>query len=115
MRRLGLRKGDLVALIMPNCPQHVVAFYAILRLGAIVIEHNPLYTAREMRHQFEEHGATFAIAWDKVVPTLQAFPSDVPVEHIVSVDLTRAMPLRLRALLRLPIPRVPVVSAPTSR
>ena len=69
LRRLGLRKGDLVALIMPNCPQHVVAFYAILRIGAIVIEHNPLYTAREMRHQFEEHGAKIAIAWDKVVPT----------------------------------------------
>jgi len=90
---------------MPNCPQHVVAFYAILRIGAIVIEHNPLYTAREMRHQFEEHGAKFAIAWDKVVPTLQAFPSDVTVDRIVSVDLTRAMPLRLRTLLRLPIPR----------
>ncbi|HEU0206882.1 MAG TPA: long-chain-fatty-acid--CoA ligase [Pseudolysinimonas sp.] len=104
LRRLGLRKGDLVALIMPNCPQHVVAFYAILRLGAIVIEHNPLYTAREMRHQFEEHGARFAIVWDKVVPTLQAFPDDVKLDHIVSVDMTRAMPARLRFLLRLPIP-----------
>jgi len=104
LRRLGLRKGDLVALIMPNCPQHVVAFYAVLRLGAIVIEHNPLYTARELRHQFEEHGATFAIAWDKVVPTLQAFPDDLALEHIVSIDLTRAMPARLRFLLRLPIP-----------
>jgi long-chain acyl-CoA synthetase len=104
LRRLGLRKGDLVALIMPNCPQHVVAFYAVLRLGAIVVEHNPLYTAREMRHQFEEHGAKFAIAWDKVVPTLQAFPDDLRLEHIVSIDLTRAMPARLRFLLRLPIP-----------
>ena len=103
LRKLGLRKGDPVALIMPNCPQHVIAFYAILRLGAIVIEHNPLYTAREMRHQFEEHGAKFAIAWDKVVPTLQAFPSDLPLDHIVSIDLTRAMPLRLRTLLRLPV------------
>jgi len=104
LRLLGLRKGDPVALIMPNCPQHVVAFYAILRLGAIVIEHNPLYTAREMRHQFEEHGAKFAIVWDKVVPTLQAFPDDVKLDHIVSVDMTRAMPARLRLLLRLPIP-----------
>jgi len=104
LRGLGLRKGDPVALIMPNCPQHVVAFYAILRLGAIVIEHNPLYTAREMRHQFEEHGAKFAITWDKVVPTLQAFPDDVRLDHIISVDMTRAMPARLRFLLRLPIP-----------
>ncbi len=104
LRRLGVRKGDPVALIMPNCPQHVVAFYAILRVGAIVIEHNPLYTHREMRHQFEQHGARFVIAWNKVVETLQAFPDDVQLDHIVSVDMTRAMPLRLRFALRLPIP-----------
>ena len=105
LRRLGVRKGDPIALIMPNCPQHVVAFYAILRLGAIVIEHNPLYTPRELRHQFENHGARFVITWDKVVATLQDFPDDVPLDHIVSIDMTRAMPLRLRFLLRLPIPR----------
>ncbi|CAN5478551.1 long-chain-fatty-acid--CoA ligase [soil metagenome] len=104
LRRLGVRKGDSIALMMPNCPQHVVAFYAVLRLGAIVIEHNPLYTPREMRHQFEEHGATFVIAWDKVVDTLQAFPDDVGIDHIVSVDMTRAMPFRLRFALKLPIP-----------
>ena len=92
LRKLGVRKGDPVALVLPNCPQHVVAFYAILRLGAIVIEHNPLYTPRELRHQFEDHGAKVAIAWDKVVATLQDFPGDVAVDHIVSVDMTRAMP-----------------------
>ncbi len=104
LRKLGVRKGDPIALIMPNCPQHVVAFYAILRLGGIVIEHNPLYTPREIRHQFEQHGAAFAIAWDKVVPTLQEFPDDVKLDHIVSVDMTRAMPARLRFLLRMPVP-----------
>jgi long-chain acyl-CoA synthetase len=104
LRNLGVRKGDPIALIMPNCPQHVVAFYAILRLGAIVIEHNPLYTPREMRHQFEQHGAKVVIAWDKVVTTLQAFPDDVVIDHIVSIDMTRAMPLRLRFALKLPIP-----------
>jgi long-chain acyl-CoA synthetase len=97
-------KGDRVAIVLPNCPQNVITFFAAMRLGAIVVEHNPLYTAREMRHQFEEHGAKFAIAWDKVVPTLQAFPNDLKLEHIVSIDLTRAMPARLRFLLRLPIP-----------
>ncbi|MDZ4044748.1 MAG: AMP-binding protein, partial [Rhodoglobus sp.] len=54
LRLLGVQKGDPVALILPNCPQHIVAFYAILRLGAIVVEHNPLYTPRELRHQFED-------------------------------------------------------------
>ncbi|GLI26289.1 long-chain-fatty-acid--CoA ligase [Agromyces rhizosphaerae] len=105
LRRLGVTAGDRVAIVLPNCPQHVVAFYAALRLGAIVIEHNPLYTARELRHQFEDHGARVAIVWDKTVDTIAAFPSDLRIEHVVSVDLTKAMPLRTRLALRLPIPK----------
>ena len=103
LRLLGVQKGDPVALVLPNAPQHIVAFYAVLRLGAIVVEHNPLYTPRELRHQFEDHGAKFVIAWNKVVDTIQAFPADVAVETIVSVDITRGMPLVTRTLLRLPI------------
>ncbi|WP_394770507.1 long-chain-fatty-acid--CoA ligase [Lacisediminihabitans sp.] len=105
LRVLGVQKGDTVALVLPNCPQHVVAFYAVLRLGAIVVEHNPLYTPRELRHQFEDHGAKFAIVWNNVVATVQALPEDVAVDTVVSVDVTRAMPFTTRALLRLPIER----------
>ncbi|WP_448810688.1 long-chain-fatty-acid--CoA ligase [Agromyces bauzanensis] len=103
LRLLGVQKGDPVAIVLPNCPQHIVAFYAVLRLGAIVVEHNPLYTPRELRHQFEDHGARVVIAWDKVVESIQAFPSDIAVSHIVSVDVTRAMPFLTRTLLRLPV------------
>jgi long-chain acyl-CoA synthetase len=103
LRVLGVQMGDTVALVLPNCPQHVVAFYAVLRLGAIVVEHNPRYTPRELRHQFEDHGATLAIVWNNVVDTVQQFPADVAVETIVSVDVTRALPFATRALLRLPI------------
>ena len=102
---LGIRAGDPVAIVLPNCPQHIVAFYAILRLGAVVVEHNPLYTPRELRKQFEDHGAKTAIVWSKVVPTVQGFPDDLAVTNLVSVDVTRAMPLRTRAMLRLPIAR----------
>ena len=105
LRHLGVTKGDRVALVLPNCPQHVVAFYAVLRLGAIVVEHNPLYTARELRHQFEDHGARVAIVWDKVADTVAGFPDDLRVGHIVSVDLTASMPLTKRLLLRLPVPK----------
>ncbi|WP_120494431.1 long-chain-fatty-acid--CoA ligase [Microbacterium phyllosphaerae] len=120
LRRLGVHKGDRVALVLPNCPQHVVAFYAALRLGAIVVEHNPLYTARELRHQFEDHGAKVAIVWDKTVDTIADFPADLRVEHIVSVDLTEAMPASQRFLLRLPIPkarasRAKLTSTPKAR
>ncbi|RPE79309.1 long-chain acyl-CoA synthetase [Curtobacterium sp. PhB137] len=103
LRKLGVGAGDRVAIVLPNCPQHIVAFYAVLRLGAIVVEHNPLYTPRELRHQFEDHGAKVAIAWDKSVATLQDFPADVKLDAIVSVDLTRAMPRSTRLALALPV------------
>ena len=87
----GVRAGDPGAIGLPNCPQHIVAFYAILRLGAVVVEHNPLYTARELRKQFEDHGAKHAIVWSKVVRTVQEFPADLRVSSLVSVDVTQAM------------------------
>src|SRR5690606_22247638 len=103
LRRLGVKPGDRVALILPNCPQHVVAFYAVLRIGGVVVEHNPLYTARELRHQFEDHRARVAIAWDKTVPTLQDFPRDLALDSIVSVELARALRCEMRRILQRPI------------
>ncbi|MDQ1121979.1 long-chain-fatty-acid--CoA ligase [Microbacterium trichothecenolyticum] len=99
----GVRAGDPVAIVLPNCPQHIVAFYAVLRLGAVVVEHNPLYTPRELRKQFEDHGAKHAIVWSKVVATVQEFPSDLRVNTLVSVDVTEAMPRLTRLALRLPL------------
>jgi long-chain acyl-CoA synthetase len=75
----------------------------VLRLGAIVVEHNPLYTRDELEVQFRDHGAKFAIAWDKIAPLIQALPADLGIQHVVSVDVTRAMPFLTRAALRLPI------------
>ncbi|MFZ4895058.1 long-chain-fatty-acid--CoA ligase [Plantibacter sp. Mn2098] len=120
LRKLGVKRGDRVALVLPNCPQHVVAFYAALRLGAIVIEHNPLYTARELRHQFEDHGAHVAIVWDKVYDTVADFPADVMLGRIVSVDITQALPFGKRLALRLPVKqaresRAAMTASPKSR
>ncbi|MBM6622161.1 AMP-binding protein [Micrococcaceae bacterium RIT802] len=103
LRRLGVRAGDRVALILPNCPQHVIAFYAVLRLGAVVVEHNPLYTARELRHQFEDHQARIAIVWDKAAAAITGFPADIEIDHVVSVNLLEAFPKVKRAALALPV------------
>lgn len=103
LRELGVGAGDPVAIVLPNSPQHIIAFYAVLRLGAVVIEHNPLYTARELRKQFEDHGAKHAIVWSKVAKTVQEFPADLSVTSLVSVDVTTAMPFMTRLALRLPI------------
>ena len=106
LRHLGVRAGDRVALILPNCPQHVVAFYAVLRLGAVVVEHNPLYTSRELRHQFEDHQARIVIAWDKSVASVRAFPHDIEIDHIVSVNLLSAFPTVKRLALHLPVKKL---------
>ncbi|WP_421014266.1 long-chain-fatty-acid--CoA ligase [Glutamicibacter creatinolyticus] len=106
LRRLGVTAGERVALILPNCPQHVIAFYAVLRLGAVVVEHNPLYTSRELRHQFEDHQARVVIAWDKAVPALQQFPEDVQIDTIVAVNLLQAFPATKRLALGLPVKKL---------
>lgn len=105
LRKLGVEPGDRVALALPNCPQHVVAFYAVMRLGAIVVEHNPLYTPREIRHQFEVTAPVVAIVWDKIADVVATLPEDARPGAVVSVSLPEAMPLGKRLALRLPIPK----------
>jgi len=104
LRKLGVTAGDRVAIILPNCPQHVVAFYAVLRLGAIVVEHNPLYTARELRHMIEDHAARLFICWDVAVPNLRLQPDDIQLDHIVAVNLLDEFPAAMRLALKLPLP-----------
>ncbi|MCZ2815957.1 long-chain-fatty-acid--CoA ligase [Modestobacter sp. VKM Ac-2984] len=101
---LGVRPGDRVALVLPNCPQHVVAFNAVLRLGAVVVEHNPLYTPEELGSQFRDHGAAVAVVWNVVAPVVQGL--DAPeLREVLAVDLSRALPLVKRLALRLPVPK----------
>ncbi|MDO5683138.1 MAG: AMP-binding protein [Propionibacteriaceae bacterium] len=102
LRRLGVRAGDRVAIMLPNCPQHVVAFYAAMRIGAIVVEHNPLSTPHELAGVFADHGAQVAIAWDVAVPKLPT----AALKHIVAVNLLDEFPLTMRLALRLPIKKL---------
>ncbi|MCZ2829179.1 long-chain-fatty-acid--CoA ligase [Modestobacter sp. VKM Ac-2986] len=104
LQELGVRPGDRVALVLPNCPQHVVAFHAALRLGAVVVEHNPLYTAEELGAQFRDHGATVAVVWDVVAPVVQGLGAPA-LRTVLAVDLSRALPLTKRLALRLPLAR----------
>ena len=57
LAQLGVKKGDRVALLMPNCPQFVISYYAALKLGAIVVATSPLYSPREMESQLNDCGA----------------------------------------------------------
>ena len=112
LRTSGVHKGDRVALIMPNCPQHAIALYGALRIGAIVAEHNPLAPAEEIRSQLDAHGAQVVIVWEKGIDLVsepltggQHGGDPLKGRTVFSVDLSAAMPRRLRAALRLPVER----------
>ena len=108
LRTSGVHKGDRVALIMPNCPQHAIALYGALRIGAIVAEHNPLAPAEEIRSQLDAHGAQVVIVWEKGIDLVsEPLTGGEPLKGrtVFSVDLSAAMPRRLRAALRLPVER----------
>ena len=104
LQHMGVKRGERVALIMPNCPQHLISFFAVLKLGAVVVEHNPLYTARELEGPFKDHEAKIVIAWDNVYDVCEKLLHTTQLETIVSVNMIEAMPLVKRLALKLPIP-----------
>lgn len=103
LRDLGVRAGDRVAIALPNCTSHMVAFYAALRLGAVVVEHNPTYTAAELGHQLADSGSTVALVWEKAVAAALESQATTDVRTVVAVDVSADLPAVKRLALRLPV------------
>ena len=100
LHQAGVRPGDRVALVMPNCPQHAVAVLGTMLLGAIVVEHNPLAPSGELQGEYERHGARVTIAWSKTLEKLTFLGRG---HTTFSMDLTTALPTASRMVLRLPL------------
>lgn len=101
--RAGVRPGDRVALIMPNCPQHIVAFFATALIGGVIVEHNPLAPEEELRLEFARHGAKVVVTWENVVERLGFLG---PNSRVFGVNLADALSRTSRILLKLPIPAI---------
>ncbi len=82
-KTLGLQKGDRVAIMMPNLLQNPVSIFGVLRAGLTVVNTNPLYTARELRHQLKDSGAKAIIVVENFAHTVQAVLDDTDVEHVI--------------------------------
>jgi long-chain acyl-CoA synthetase len=80
---MGVKKGDRVGLLLPNCPQFVVAFYALQRLGAVSVGNNPLYTQRELSHQLKDAGIELLITLDLLYPLAAAVKNEVGLQRII--------------------------------
>jgi len=83
LQSLGLSQGDRVAIMMPNVPQYPVAVAAILRAGFVVVNVNPLYTARELEHQLKDSGAKAIVIIENFAATLEKCIAQTPVQHVV--------------------------------
>ena len=84
-------KGDRVAFILPNSPQFVIAFYGAVRLGAIAVGNNPLYTQREMEHQLSDSGAKVVVCLDSLYPNFAPVFARLKIENVIVTRLTDYM------------------------
>jgi long-chain acyl-CoA synthetase len=78
----GLRPGDRIAIMLPNLLQYPVAMFGALRAGLTVVNTNPLYTPRELKHQLIDSGARAIVMVENVAHTLAEVRDDIPVEHV---------------------------------
>ena len=83
LQSLGLSKGDRVAVMMPNVPQYPVTVAAILRAGLVVVNVNPLYTARELEYQLKDSGAKAIVIIENFAATLEKCIAQTPVQHVI--------------------------------
>ena len=102
---LGVRRGDRVGLVLPNCPQYVIAYYATLRLGAIVVGNNPLYTRRELSHQLKDAGIEVCITLDQLYPKVAEVQDEVGLRKVVVSKVTDYTPFPLNVLVPLKLRR----------
>ncbi len=96
LHALGIRKGDRVAIMLPNIPQYVVAYFGMLKAGAIVVNTNPTYTPRELRHQLEDSGAKCIVMVSGLYDRLAQIREHTAVENVIIADVqdTLAWPFK---------------------
>ncbi|WP_153721413.1 long-chain-fatty-acid--CoA ligase [Sporosarcina cascadiensis] len=92
LQKLGVVKGDRVAIMLPNCPQGAIAYYGILYAGAIVVQTNPLYTEREMAYQMSDSGAKVIITLDILYPRVSKAMKATSLEHVVITGIKDYLP-----------------------
>ncbi|MBD9642790.1 MULTISPECIES: long-chain-fatty-acid--CoA ligase FadD [Pantoea] len=80
---LGLKQGDRVALMMPNLLQYPVALFGVLRAGMVVVNVNPLYTPRELKHQLVDSGASAIVIVSNFAHTLEKVVAETPIKHVM--------------------------------
>lgn len=98
LQRLGVKKGDRVGIFLPNCPQFVIAYYAIARIGGIVVPFNPLYAAREVEHQLNDSGAEVILVLSRFYPLIKQVRARTALRHVIVTNIKEYFPGFLKLL-----------------
>lgn len=98
---MGVKKGDRVGIFMPNSPQFVMAYYAILKAGGVVVATNPLYTAPEIEHQASDAGIEVMFVMTNFYKTIKAAQPKTKIKKLIVTNLKEALPPLLRLLFTL--------------
>lgn len=89
---IGIKKGDRVAIMLPNTPQAVIGYFAVLLAGGIVVQTNPLYTERELEYQLKDSGAKAIITLDVLYPRVSKVMPQTELEHIIVTAIKDYLP-----------------------
>ena len=89
---IGLKKGDRVAIMLPNLLQYPVALFGVLRAGMTVVNVNPMYTARELEHQLNDSGATVIVVLENFAHTLQEVVAKTSVKTVITTQIGDLFP-----------------------
>jgi long-chain acyl-CoA synthetase len=103
---LGLARGARVAIMLPNLLQYPVALYGVLRAGMTVVNVNPLYTARELKHQLADSGAEAIIILENFAATLEKVIAETPVKHVAVTGIGDLLPFPKRHIVNFVVRRV---------
>ncbi|MEI7770704.1 MAG: long-chain fatty acid--CoA ligase [Chloroflexales bacterium] len=90
--QLGVRKGDRVAVMLPNSPHYIITFFAAMRLGAVVVNTNPTYTSRELQHQLDDSGAETIILLNLFWPRLREIRPETKIKRTIVAHIFDTLP-----------------------
>ncbi|WP_114314020.1 long-chain-fatty-acid--CoA ligase [Thermus caldifontis] len=105
LQEAGLKPGDRVAIMLPNSPQFVIAFYGTLLAGGVAVNTNPMYTPRELRHQLLDSGAKALVILDLLLPRYQEVKAEAPVGILVRTGIQDYLPFPKNLLYPLALKR----------
>ncbi len=103
---LGLDEGARVAVMMPNLLQNPIAIFAILRAGLVVVNTNPLYTPRELKHQMSDSGAEAIIIVENFCSVLEEVIHDTPIKHVITTRMGDMLPFPKSAIINLVVKHI---------